>query len=86
MLPCKKTVHNKGKVKNAHRSKKNHKKASTETFLLQFINRASSPYLVCNHTYVMESINPSYYYLFCTHRSTFQADGARPPRSVLKQD
>ena len=33
----------------------------------------------------MGSINPSYCYLFCTHRSTFLANGAHPPRSVLKQ-
>ena len=33
----------------------------------------------------MGSINPSYCYLFCTHRNTFQPNGARPPRSVLKQ-
>ena len=65
-----------------------HFKLSWNTTALSQSNRRNfscSSIKVCNNTHVMGSINLSYWYLFCTHRSTFQSVGARPPRSGLKQ-
>ena len=72
--------------KNCAQEQNNYKKWELKPF---YFNLSSTePHitlLVCNLTHVIGSIKLSYWYLFCTHRSTFQSDCARPPRSVLKQ-
>ena len=63
-------------------------KLSWNTTALSQSNRRNfscSSIKVCNNTHVLGSINLSYWYLFCTHRSTFQSVGVHPPRSGLKQ-